>query len=121
MSEAEATHHSSRGQKTATAVRRHEAPRGQKTPPPGERPGILAEPGPQRSDRSLRRSPGDSHPTIGLPVLAEVSGDALDASTVPLPLGCCAAGPEPAVGSAAEGEGPGVGEQADEEEEEEEE
>ena len=39
-------------------------------------------PGPQRSDRSLRRSAGDSHPTLGLPVLAEVSRDAVDASTL---------------------------------------
>ena len=62
MAEAEATHHSSRGQKIATSIREveeHEtnnAPRRQKAPPPGARPGILAEPGPQSSDRSLRRS-----------------------------------------------------------------
>ena len=76
-------------------------------PPRRERPGILAEPGPRRSDRSLRRSAGDSHPTLGLPVLAEVSGDALDASS--------------AKATAVEGGGGGVGEQADEEEKEEEE
>ena len=34
------------------------------------------------SFRSPGRSAGDSYPTLGLPVLAEVSGDALDASTV---------------------------------------
>ena len=42
---------------------------------PRERPGILAEPGPQRSDRSLRRSAGDSLPTLALPSLA---GEAVD-------------------------------------------
>ena len=34
----------------------HEAPRGRKTPHPGVRPGILAEPGQQKSDRSRRHS-----------------------------------------------------------------
>ena len=58
----------------------HNVLRHQKTPHPGERPGILAEPGPQQSDRTVRHSAGDSHPTPGLPVLAEVSGDAVDAS-----------------------------------------
>ena len=36
----------------------------------GARPGIFVEPGPQRSDRSWRRSAGDGLPTIGLPALA---------------------------------------------------
>ena len=70
----------------------HHGLRAQKTPPPGERPGIFAEPGPQQGDRTVRRSAGDALPTLGLPVL-----------------------------SAAEGGGPGVGEQADEEKEEKEE
>ena len=56
--------------------------RAQKTPPPGERPGILAEPGPQRSDRTVWRSAGDGLPTPGLPVLAGASGEAVDASTL---------------------------------------
>ena len=34
----------------------HFGPRAQMTPPPGERPGILAEPGPQTSDRSRQHS-----------------------------------------------------------------
>ena len=42
----------------------HYGPRAQKTPPPGERPGILVEPGPQRSDRSLRHSSGEALPTL---------------------------------------------------------
>ena len=88
MALTEATHQAApRRQKPVSPVREeveratNYGPRALKTPPPGERPGILAEPGPQRSDRSLRRSAGDSHPTLGLPVLAEVSGDAVDAST----------------------------------------
>ena len=85
---AEATHHSSRGHKSATVIREEEVhemydgPRAQKRPPPGERPGILAEPGRQRSDRTVRRSAGDGLPTPGLPVLAGASGDAIDASTL---------------------------------------
>ena len=57
---AEARHHSSRAHKTATAIREevvqvtHKAPRRQKTPPPEARPDILAEPGLQRSDRTVR-------------------------------------------------------------------
>ena len=86
----------------------------------GRRPGVLKEPVPQRSDRSLRRSAGDSQPTLGLPVLAELSGDALEASTVRY-FSAAAPRPEPAEATAVEGEGPAVGEQADEEEEEEEE
>ena len=48
-----------RGQKTAARAgeeveyEKHAGLRAQKTPPPGERPGILAEPGPQRSDRTV--------------------------------------------------------------------
>ena len=77
MAVAEATHHSSRGQRTATAIREgggEQVPnvglRAHKAPPPGERPGCLADPGPQRCDRSLRHSAGDTRPTLGLPVLA---------------------------------------------------
>ena len=43
----------------------HDALRGQKTPPSGERPGILVENGPQRSDRS-RQSSGDGMPALAL-------------------------------------------------------
>ena len=79
----EASHHSSRGQKNATVIREevvhvtHEAARGQKTPFPGERPGSLVEPEPQRSDRGLRHSSGEAHPTLGLLVLAGASGEAV--------------------------------------------
>ena len=43
---------------------------------------ILAEPGPQRSDRSQRHFPGDTHPTLDLPVLAGESGEVVDASAL---------------------------------------
>ena len=46
------------------------------------RPGILAEPGPQRSDRSRRHSSGDNLPTLALPVLAGSAGEAVDASSL---------------------------------------
>ena len=54
---------------------KHAGLRAQKTPPPGERPGILAEPGPQRSDRTVRRSSGET-PLLAVPVLA--GGDGVD-------------------------------------------
>ena len=59
-------------------------PRAQETPPPGARPGILAEPGPQRSDRSRRHFSGDCLPTLGLPVLAGALGEQVDSSTLRL-------------------------------------
>ena len=60
----------------------HEAPRGQKEPPLGARPGVQAEPGPQRSDRTVRRSSGGGLPTLGLPVLAGASGEVVDSSSL---------------------------------------
>ena len=58
MTLAEKLHHTSRGQKLARVGEEvvhdaHDAPRGPKTPPLGVRPGSLAEPAPQRRDRSL--------------------------------------------------------------------
>ena len=81
MAVAEATHHSDpRRQKTVTAIRAaHDGPRAQTAPPPGARPGILAEPGPLRSDRSLRHSSGGA-PSLALVSLA--GGDATDDATV---------------------------------------
>ena len=54
------------------------------------RPGILAESGPQRSDRSLRHSSRDGLPTLSLPVLGvgRVSARLLAS----LPHGCCVGG-----------------------------
>ena len=60
----------------------HDALRGQKTPPPGVRPGSLGDPGPQRSDRTVRRSSGDSLPTLALPVLAGSAGEVVDSSSL---------------------------------------
>ena len=77
-----------RGQKTAARAGEveeqatHARPRAQKTPPPGGRPGNLAEPGPQRSDRSRRRFSGDGLPQLGLPVLAGALGEQVDSSAL---------------------------------------
>ena len=98
---AEALHHSScpkvmeraqhvalRGQETGTRAgegevhEKYDAPRRQNAPHPGERPGCLVDPGPQRRDRTVRRSAGDSLPTAGLPVLAGASGKAVDSSAL---------------------------------------
>ena len=60
----------------------HAGPRAQKSPPPEVRPGILPEPGPQRSDRTVWRFAGAALLTPGLPVLAGASGEAVDASAL---------------------------------------
>ena len=76
-----------RGQKTAARAGEevehatHYGPRAQETPPPGVRPGSLAEPGPQRSDRSLRRSSGQT-PLLGVPSLADAPAEAIDGRTL---------------------------------------
>ena len=77
-----------RGQETAARAREveeqaaHARMWAQKTPPPGGRPGILAERGPQKSDRSRRHFLGDCFPTLGLPVLAGVLGEQADSSAL---------------------------------------
>ena len=58
----------------------HEALRGQETPP-GMRLGSLAEPGPQRSDRSLRSSSGGAR-LLGVPSLVDSSAEAIDGRTL---------------------------------------
>ena len=90
---AAATHHSAqqngapRSQKLATRAEeevehdKNDAPRRQTAPPPGARPGFLAEPGPQRSDRSLRRSSGNA-PLLVVATLAAASADGVDAATL---------------------------------------
>ena len=76
-----------RGQNTGARAREevvhdaHDALRGPKTPPPGRRPGSLAEPAPQRSDRSLRRSSRET-PLLGVPLLADPSAEASDRRTL---------------------------------------
>ena len=91
MALAAATHHSAqqnaapRGPKIGARAREveeqatHDGLRAQTAPPPGARPGILAEPGPQRSDRSLRHSSGGA-PSLALVSLA--GGDTPDDATV---------------------------------------
>ena len=86
MAVAEATHHSApRRQKTATAIREveeqatHEGLRAQTALPPGARPGILVEPGPQRSDRTVRHSAGDT-PLLVVPALR--GDDGVDGTTL---------------------------------------
>ena len=59
-----------------------DASRSQSTPHPGERPGLPPEPGPQRSDRTVRRSSGDNLPTLALPVLAGSAGEVVDSSSL---------------------------------------
>ena len=86
MALAEFAHHSSRGLRTARAweVEEHEAYdglRAQKAPPPGVRPGSLAEPAPHRSDRCLRRS-SEETPLLGVPCLADATAEAIDGRTL---------------------------------------
>ena len=76
------------GQNTGARAREGEvhekygAPRRQNAPHLGERPGSVFDPGLQRSDRSLRRSAGDSLPTLALPSLAGSAGAAVDSSSL---------------------------------------
>ena len=86
MALAEVTHHAApRGPKTARAEEEaeyetHYALRGQKTPPPGERPAPLSEvAGPQRSDRTVRHSAGDA-PLLVVPALR--GDDGVDGTTL---------------------------------------
>ena len=83
---ATALHHSAQRPKTVVEVPRvveaHETNNAlwrQKEPPQGARPGILAEPGPQRSVRGLRHSSGDCLPTLST---AGASGEAVDFSAL---------------------------------------
>ena len=75
-----------RGQKTGARAKesavheKNDAPRRQNAPHPGERPGSLFDRGLQRSDRSLRRSAGDSLPTLALPSLAGSEGEEMGSS-----------------------------------------
>ena len=81
-----ALHHRA-GPKEKVEMRQNGAPR---TPACGHRrllhqvgrPGILAEPGPQRSDRSRRHFSGDCLPTLGLPALAGPLGEQVGSSAL---------------------------------------
>ena len=88
-----AAHHSAqqyaalRGPKTGTRAREgevhemYDAPRRQNAPHPRERPGSLVDPGPQRSDRTVRRSSGQV-PLLVVALLADASADGVDAATL---------------------------------------
>ena len=81
MTLAEKLHHTSRGQKLARVG--EEVTR---TTPHGDRRhhlrGILPEPVPQRSDRTMRRFAGAALPTLALPVLAGSAGEVVDSSSL---------------------------------------
>ena len=84
---AASTHHSaqqigaSRSQKTATRAKEVEEHVTRRLgPPSGERPGVLAEPGPQRSDRTMRHSVGDGLPPLVLPSRRRALLTALEAT-----------------------------------------
>ena len=76
-----------RGQNTGARAREevvqdaHVALRGQRTPPPGVRPGSLVDAGPQRSGRTVRRSSGKD-PLLVVASLADASADGVDAATL---------------------------------------
>ena len=114
MALAEYTHHASRGQTRARAreeveLATHFGLRAQKTPPPGERPGLLLEPGPQRSDRTVRRSSGDSLPTLALSVSGRVGRRGCGLLRAPLPHGPGAGGQEEGGGGEEEAGAGGEG------------
>ena len=78
-------HAALRGQKTGTRAgegevhEKYDAPRRQNAPHPGVRPGSLFDPGPQRSDRTVRHSAGD---TLLLVVPALRGDDGVDGTTL---------------------------------------
>ena len=85
MTLAEMTHHTApRGPKMrrvgeVVEHEKHVGLRAQKPPLPGVRPGSLLDPGPQRSDRTVRRPAGEA-PLLVVASLA--GGDEVDATTV---------------------------------------
>ena len=108
-----------RGQMTGARARegevheKNDAPRRQNAPHLGERPGILVEPGPQRSDRSLWHSSGDGLTLLTTPSLASSVSEAVDASALAfLPLSV--AGDEGAGGAGEERGGGEAWRQGDE-------
>ena len=85
MTLAEFTHHTApRGPKMARVGEgveheQHDGLRAQKPPLPGVRPGSLLDPGPQRSDRTVRHNAGEAHLLV---VASLAGGDEVDATTV---------------------------------------
>ena len=80
-------HDGLRALKTVTSTRegveheKHVGLRAQKPPLPGVRPGSLLDPGPQRSDRTVRHSAGEV-PLLVVASLADASADGVDAATL---------------------------------------
>ena len=91
MALADALHHSSGPSKKKVVERcerqdqvgheTHYAPRGPKTPPPGQRRGLLSEPAPQERLEAAARVLV-MLPTLAMPSLAGAGGEAVDASTL---------------------------------------
>ena len=86
MELAAALHHSAQRPKTVVDEPKEEVEnvtrdglRAQKSPPPGVRPGSLLDPGPQRSDRTVRHFAGEAPLLVVAPL---AGGDEVDATTV---------------------------------------
>ena len=87
MALATALHHSAQpagpvvgGPEEEVEYETHNAPRGQNTPPPGTRPGVLKEPGAQEATVTVGYVAAAGAPLLAQPVLG--GGDALDAVAV---------------------------------------
>ena len=86
----------------------HDGLRAQKTPPPGERPGCLLDPGPQRSDRTVRHSAGEA-PSLLPPSLAGAAADVVEPLLVGLPPQSVAPPEDERGGGGGEESGDGAG------------
>ena len=77
-------HDGLRAQRTVTSTREgveHDGLRAQKPPLPGGGLGSLFDPGPQRSDRTVRHSAGEA-PSLLPPSLADAAADGVDRSSL---------------------------------------
>ena len=92
MALAQALHHSAGPSKTMVVERRerqegevqdvYDAPRSQKTPLPGVRPGVPLDPGPPGDEAVAVGYAAASVPLLGAPSLADSSAEAIDGSTL---------------------------------------
>ena len=86
------TSQSAAERRTTGTEDRHQSPRGEvhekndalrsQNTPHSERPGVLPEPCPQRSDRTVRHTSGDSLPQLVTPSLAGAAGEGVDSATL---------------------------------------
>ena len=86
MTLAEMSHHTALRELTMARVEEvekvtHDGLWAQMTPPRGERPGCLSDPGPQRSDRTVRHSAGEA-PALSPPSPADAAADVVDNSSL---------------------------------------